>query len=652
MSASPLQQTEPSGARLRSPVGQLAYGAFFAIALPLLLAAWAVALDRTLDLPETGTPAGGMVLAFSGAFTMIAAIVELRVKGGGWPMSPYPPRRLVTTGPYALLAHPIYAGCVLTVFGVAMMEANAAGVWIVAPVLAAACLAFTLGSEDGRTESLFGRRARPLIHLPAPSEEPPKVSSRLSVYVLAILPWYVVYAAINRFDTPSDAVAVSTFLDGRIPVLGWTEPLYFLAYPLVLLAPIVARRERELRTLVLRAWIATGGAALCYVALPTRFEKKPVPETLFAPMLEWERGFNAPNTAVPAFHVIWVMLVAGIYARAFPRLRLLRWPLILTTAASCLTTGMHAVPDVLAGLALGTIFVRVETVWSAIVRAAERIAGSWAEWRLGPLRLIVHGLYGGLAVAVGIVLTTWLAGADHRSAVIFMAASIIVGAALWAQLVEGSSALLRPFGYYGGLIGGALGAGIIASWHGSGLLIFAAYGVSAPLIQALGRIRCLVQGCCHGRPAAMYGIRVSQPMSRVVRIAGLGGVPLHPTALYSIVANLVFTLLLLRLWIAGAPLTFIAGSYFILSGLERFVEEHYRGEPQTRVVGGLRLYQWLSIASVVIGAAVMTLPSAVAPRAASLSGSTLLVSFLCGAVAAFVYGADFPESNRRFARLA
>jgi hypothetical protein len=33
--------------------------------------------------------------------------------------------------------------------------------------------------------------------------------------------------------------------------------------------------------------------------------------------------------------------------------------------------------------------------------------------------------------------------------------------------------------------------------------------------------------------------------------------------------------------------------YLILSGVLRFMEEAYRGEPQTRRLAGLPIYQWL-----------------------------------------------------------
>ena len=652
MSASPLAERLPAqgGSRL---AGQLAYGALFVIALPIVLAWWASSLNRRVHLPMAGAPLLGTCIALTGAAVIVAAIVVLRVRGGGWPMSPYPPQRRVTTGVYALVAHPLYVGSILLTLGLSMRFATAAGIWIVTPVLAASCVAFVWGSEEERTRALFGARTtHPLIHLPVSSDDPPSISDRLSTFFLVLLPWFIVYEAINLLETPPDAIGVASAWDARIPVTGWTELVYFLAYPLVLFAPLVARRTRDLRDLTIRAWIATAGSAICYLALPAHFEKKPVPATAFAPLLEWERAFDAPNTHFPAFHVIWTILVIPLYAFAFPRMRTLRWPIVLAIAASCLTTGMHAIVDVLAGLAFGVVFLHIESVWRWLARGAEIVSGSWAEWSAGPVRLINHGLYPACAVVLGIALVIALTGEAHRNAIVFIAASIIAGAAIWAQSVEGSPALLRPFGFYGGILGGVIAIAIASLWNGSGLLLLAGYAVAAPFIAATGRFRCLVQGCCHGRPTVnAIGIRVTHPKSRVVRIAGLAGVPLHPTALYSIVANVVIGILLLRLWIAGASLAFISGAFLILGGLARFVEEHYRGEPQTRVIGGLRFYQWMAIASVIAGAALTAIPSPEAPPMQGLSILSLLVALFSGCVAYFAYGADFPRSNRRFARL-
>jgi prolipoprotein diacylglyceryltransferase/protein-S-isoprenylcysteine O-methyltransferase Ste14 len=633
-------------------LGQFAYGTLFVVVLPILLAVWAMFLDRRLTLPDDPSALAGWLLAAVGAIVVGAAVIELRVRGGGWPMSPYPPERLVTSGIYRWMAHPIYAGCAMLLAGVSIGLRSPAGLWIVTPLFIGICIAWVWGNEGERTVAQFGERTPAILHLPSVSDDRPSVASRLSVYFIAILPWYLIYEGINELDTPRDAIAVASSWDALVPVIGWTEILYFLAYPIVLAAPLVAKRSAGLRTLTVRAWIATAGAALCYLTIPTMFEKKPVPPSPFASWLEWERAFDAPNTALPAFHVIWVMLAMDIYVHAFPRWRALAWPAVAAIAVSCVTTGMHAIVDVIAGLVLGLVFVRIESVWSVIVSAAEKLSNSWHEWRIGPIRIINHGMFGGAAITFGIIIATALAGNDRLDTVVVVAAAIVAGAALWAQFIEGSPALLRPYGYYGGLLGGMAAIAITSSIQHTGFLVLAAYAVAATAIQAIGRLRCVIQGCCHGRPAQSGGVRVQHPQSRIVRIAHLADVPLHPTALYSILVNLFCGALLLRLWIAAAPLGFIAGTYLVLTGLGRFVEEHYRGEPQTRVIGGLRLYQWMAMGSVVAGAMLMSIPSSPAPAPQLISAATLVTALAAGVLGAAAYGLDFPESSRRFARLA
>jgi prolipoprotein diacylglyceryltransferase len=140
-------------------------------------------------------------------------------------------------------------------------------------------------------------------------------------------------------------------------------------------------------------------------------------------------------------------------------------------------------------------------------------------------------------------------------------------------------------------------------------------------------------------------------MSRVVRLSDLGGVPVHPTPLYSMVWMLLVGFVLLRLWSLAAPLQLIAGTYFILVGLGRFVEEHYRGEPQTRVVAGLRLYQWLAIAFIPGGALMTVLGASAAPPAEFPTSSALYMSLVVGVIVYVAYGVDLHRSNLRFTRL-
>jgi uncharacterized membrane protein YphA (DoxX/SURF4 family) len=102
-----------------------------------------------------------------------------------------------------------------------------------------------------------------------------------------------------------------------------------------------------------------------------------------------------------------------------------------------------------------------------------------------------------------------------------------------------------------------------------------------------------------------------------------------------------------------APVWFVTGSYFLMAGLARFMEEGYRGEPQTPKWFGLPIYQPLAIASVLVGAALTTIggPPAPAPHW-PLEPALLAAAVVIGIVYWFAMGVDFPESRRRFARLS
>jgi uncharacterized BrkB/YihY/UPF0761 family membrane protein len=108
---------------------------------------------------------------------------------------------------------------------------------------------------------------------------------------------------------------------------------------------------------------------------------------------------------------------------------------------------------------------------------------------------------------------------------------------------------------------------------------------------------------------------------------------------------------LVRLWVLGAPLSFIAGVYLLLTGVSRFVEEHFRGEPQTVIVAGLRLYQWLAIGFVIGGAVLTTIRSAPAPAPQPIELGALPVLALIAVLTCAAYGMDFPASHWRYSRL-
>ena len=632
---------------------RLAYAALFTVVLPALLMAWAIRLDAVLMLPAYGSVETGVAVALTGVALMTMATRDLWVLGGGLPASPFPPQRIVTRGVYGIVAHPIYLGAVLAAVGVSLATRSASGLWIVSPVLALSAVAFVIGFERDFSRRQFGIVPAPLLRLPGNTDAPPSAFERAAVYVQVFLPWLVLFEAIEFLGVPPDARSAYFDWDRSLPVMPWTEAVYAATYPFALLAPLVARRSRDLRRFALGGILATAIIIPLYLLVPLVAEAKPVPgEGLWQTLMALEREHNQPVTAFPSFHVVWAFLAAALYALRWPRLRWFFWTFAAAQAASCVTTGMHAAADVIAGIGVFALVVCRDAIWRRACDGAEYLANSWWETTLGPVRLMIHGVYAGVGAATGLVIAATFAGSEN---VIFLAAmtlAAVVGAALWAQFVEGSPQLLRPYGYFGSVFM-VIAVAIGASFFGADpWLLFVSFGIGSCFTYAFGRMRCLVQGCCHGREASLFlGIRYRHPLSRVVRMSTLGGVPVHPTPLYSMIWMVFVGLILIRLWAIAAPLQFIAGTYFILVGLGRFVEEHFRGEPQTSVIAGLRLYQWLAIAFVIGGAVLTTLGPTPAPAVPPFDPRFLPIAALVGAICYVAYGMDFPASSRRFSRL-
>jgi protein-S-isoprenylcysteine O-methyltransferase Ste14 len=298
--------------------------------------------------------------------------------------------------------------------------------------------------------------------------------------------------------------------------------------------------------------------------------------------------------------------------------------------------------------------LRLNRLWARVLGATERLANSWSARRIGPARVINHAVFAGLAGGVGAFIVVLVAGAEQVPAVCVLMLAGVIGAAIVGQLLVGStSGLSRPFGYFGGLLGIAVAGAVLYAFNPSMPLVLAAFCFAGPWAQAIGRLRCIVQGCCHGAPSTSDpGIVVNNEHSRVA-LAGLRGARIYPTQLYSILGNVIIAAVLIGLWAAEAPLALIVGTYLVLAGLVRFVEEGYRGEPLTRVVAKLHIYQWFAVGMLVAGLLAMMVPSAAAPPVGlSALLPALAVGMVFFAVCGFAMGVDFPESQRKFSRLS
>ncbi len=636
--------------------GKLLYGVLFCVIIPAYLAFWATRLEF-LSLPAVpDAPSVGLVLLGLGITFMVSGITALWVHGGGLPMNAYPPSRFVRQGIYRWMSEPIYIGFVLGCFGVSIALNSPAGLWVVSPVAGLACAALVYGYERPDLVRRFGGQyAPPWLRLPPSDMETPTLQDIVSVVVLVFGPWLILYETVELIGVVPPVLHSTLPFEEGLPVWGFSTIVYMIIYPLVVLAPLVAQQRDHLHDFALGGLIATAIIIPFYLTIPIIAEFREVSaDAAFSKLLLWQQQFDRPVTALPAFHIVWLLLAIRLYGQAYPSARFLFWTVGLLIFASCWTTGMHALLDLFAGMAVYAVVSKRNEIWKYVLHGSELVANSWKEWRFGQTRVINHGLYAGLAAAVGFLIVGFISGPSMFWTIAIIGISTLLGAGIWGQILVGSQKLLRPFGYYGGVLGAAVGLAFASLVLSQDVLpIAAALSVAAPWVQAIGRFRCLIQGCCHGAPTFEgNGIHYRHKRSRVLQIAGLGGKPLYPTPVFSMVSNLVVGLLTLRLLLIDAPATFIVGTYLMLNGLARFVEEAYRGEPQTQVFGGLKVYQWTALCSFLVGTAFTMFPSAaVGTQHFGLTPIVWLGSVALGALVTIAMGVDWPESSRRFSRL-
>ncbi|MGD8278469.1 MAG: phosphatase PAP2 family protein, partial [Gemmatimonadota bacterium] len=489
--------------------GRVLYGASFVAGVPLLAVLWARATNDLVPLPALHAPAAGIAIAAGGLTLMVAGWATLLLRGRGLPMNAFPPPVLVTKGVYGWVSDPIYLGFGALAAGVAIAAGSASGLWLVTPILWLAMAALVAGYERPDLRRRFGAAfaPRPRIAWPRGGDGRPGGWERASVLLLVFGPWLLAYYGVQRLGPPPDAFPVEFGFERSLPVLQWTEAVYVLAYLFVPVTPLLLRTRAELRRFAFTGLLSTVVVTLLWLTIPAVVQYRPFePSGLLGRLLRWEQESSAGVAAFPAFHVVWSLIAADSWSRiGAGRGRRARaaagWTLALLITASCVTTGMHAILDVVAAILIFIPLRDPAALRENLRGAAQEIANSWREWRLGPVRFLSHGIFAAIAAASGFALAAMAAGPGSLAYLCIVAGAALLGAGLWAQALEGSSKLLRPFGFYGGLLGGLIGTALAGALGADVVVLLGAWAVAAPWIQAIGRLRCLVQGCCHGGPA-------------------------------------------------------------------------------------------------------------------------------------------------------
>ena len=623
--------------------GKILYAILFLAFIPLLQLWWAQSLENIVRFPAIESQAGGMIIGVSGSLLMASAMFSLKKFGKGLPMNAYPPVLFVKKGPYRFLRHPIYWGYCMLMTGVFISIGSAGGLWIVTPMSVLAIIALVLGYENIDLKDRFkDADMSVLLDIPSSADSFPSLVKRIVslfwVIALLITSNYVVW-----FLTHSSTPILPA--SGGLKYFNRFNGIQFLAVPFILLVPLIVKSNIHLHRWVIS--VLSGIALSTYIALLW-----PSVGAQYFYSGNQQAGSNELRVllSVPVFLTLISIIT---YSRQFKKWTLPVMVFSIIIIFLQLANTHSFTLNLIVSVFISLVTANSSAIWLFIRKTAETIANSWKEWTFGPVRIINHGIYVGLGSFAGILLCGLLVGRAYIWGILIFAFVVTVFAALWAQLIEGSDKLKRPFGYYGALVG-ILFASSILWWMGyNGWVVIGVISVVMPWVQAAGRLRCLVNGCCHGKPTNNnnLGIRYFHSRSRVCNISGLKGEYLHPTQVYSILWLFVVGFLLLALWLNKFSYPFIFGIYLILTSTGRFVEEAYRGEVQTPVWKGLRLYQWAAIFSIIAGIVFTTINVQLAELHPGHGWEIWVAALLGGFFIFFVMGVDFPRSNARFSRL-
>ena len=158
--------------------------------------------------------------------------------------------------------------------------------------------------------------------------------------------------------------------------------------------------------------------------------------------------------------------------------------------------------------------------------------------------------------------------------------------------------LLRSAGvFYGGLLLAVVAAFWFMRRHRMPLWTTCdAFAPGIALGQAVGRVGCLLAGCCYGEPTDLpWGVTFTDPIA-AANVGTPLDVAVHPTQLYESGATLAIMGILLVLERRGRMFPGqLFWSYLLLYPLARFAIEFFRGDPRGTVFDLLSTSQFVSV---------------------------------------------------------
>lgn len=220
--------------------------------------------------------------------------------------------------------------------------------------------------------------------------------------------------------------------------------------------------------------------------------------------------------------------------------------------------------------------------------------------KIGPVSIYSYGFMVAIAFTVATMLAALRARREKVPAgrivdlSLYILISGVVGARLLYVLLNWKDFIRSPLEVFmlphGGLVfyGGAIFALVVGIWYAkrAGLSVLKTSDMVVPYValgQAIGRIGCLLNGCCYGKPTEFF-LGLAFPGSSQ---------PLHPAQVYSSL-KMVAIFVILRIY---SEKKLYAGQILILYGLLysgfRFLVEFLRGDSPA-ILFGLTVFQLIS----------------------------------------------------------
>lgn len=218
---------------------------------------------------------------------------------------------------------------------------------------------------------------------------------------------------------------------------------------------------------------------------------------------------------------------------------------------------------------------------------------------IGPFTVHTYGAFMALSFIVAILVTVRLAPLYDitRSQVLDMGFIAV----LWGIIGSRIAYVIMNFSYYrtypldifkiwqGGVVfSGSLIAALIALyWYSrkhkiSMLIIGDLCSPAAAIGQAVGRVGCLMAGCCYGKPTDLFwGITFTHPGS----LAPLN-TPLHPTQIYSSLSGFIIFIIALFMSYRKRFKGQVFLWFLILHSTSRLFVERFRGDDRGMILGG------------------------------------------------------------------